>query len=79
MDDSSRIGILEQKVAELTKASDGTKPAKPKREKTNRPPSEYNEFMKKGLAAEKKEKGNEYDHKKAFVRVAGSWTDAKKK
>ena len=78
MEDNSRIAKLEKEVAELRTKLSSTE-GKYKREKKQRAPSAYNEFVSKCLAEEKSKMGDKYDHKQAFKHAAELWSKNKGK
>ena len=72
-----RLAKLEQKFTDLCGKED-KKPKKEKKDKVPRKPSKYNEYMAAEIKKIKKEKGEDYNHKEAFAKVAELWQEKKK-
>ena len=48
-----------------------------KKEKKLRPPTEYNNFVKKYIKEQRAKLGDKYDHTKVFVAVGAAWDEYK--
>lgn len=68
-----RLATLEESFAKLSKQID-KKNLKPTKEKSSRPPSEYNVFIKKKYEEIKKE-NPDIQHKEIFAMCIAAWNE----
>ncbi len=84
-DNDARFEAMEKQINDLTSRlnnSMGSFPEKKKKKKSSekRPPTAYNEFMKKHIHESKSKFGEsegKFDHKKAFSDAAAAWSKSK--
>jgi len=76
--EDSRLDKLEKELAELKSRLCDEPKKKSSKEKKDRKPSAYNDFMKKYIAEQKTELGDKYDHKAVFKSAAEAWSQQKK-
>lgn len=72
--DETRLDRLEKELSEL---KNKMQTDKPKKEKKQRGPSEYNIFLKNFISEQKNKLGTSYDHKTVFKEASNAWSKKK--
>lgn len=75
--DSDRLDKLEKELSELKTRLCSEPKKKSSKEKKERKPSAYNDFMKNFITEQKAELGDKYDHKAVFKSAAEAWSKKK--